>query len=224
MESILKVMPRYSGWEAQAIAAVAAFAVGTGARSPAPQPVSPIVFENVSAAAGLSFVLDQHPTSEKFMVETMAGGLAVFDYDGDGLPDIFFTNGAPLPSLQKHSPADWNRLFRNTGGLRFTDVTEQAGVRGDGYATGAAAGDYDNDGHIDLFVAGVQRNQLLRNAGDGRFQDVTVSAGIRIVRPPFEPPRIDLKQIWHRKFHHDARSRWLRSLMCALFQKQSVGS
>ena len=179
MESILKVMPRYSGWEAQAIAAVAAFAVGTGARSPAPQPVSPIVFENVSAAAGLSFVLDQHPTSEKFMVETMAGGLAVFDYDGDGLPDIFFTNGAPLPSLQKHSPADWNRLFRNTGGLRFTDVTEQAGVRGDGYATGAAAGDYDNDGHIDLFVAGVQRNQLLRNAGDGRFQDVTVSAGIR---------------------------------------------
>ena len=139
---------------------------------------SPIVFENVSDAAGLSFVLDQHPTPEKNMVETMAGGVAVFDYDGDGLPDIFFTNGAPMPALRKASPKDWNRLFRNLGGLRFTDVTEAAGVRGEGYTTGAAAGDYDNDGHVDLFVAGVQRNQLLHNTG-GRFQDVTATAGIK---------------------------------------------
>ncbi len=139
---------------------------------------SPIRFENVSETAGLSFTLDQHPTPEKHMVETMAGGLAVFDYDGDGLPDIFFTNGAPLPGLQKKTPADWNRLFRNNGGLRFTDVTETAGVRGVGYATGAAAADYDNDGRIDLFVAGVQHNQLLRNTGNGRFEDVTAAAGI----------------------------------------------
>ena len=69
-------------------------------QTPTSQAGSPILFENVSAAAGLSFVLDQHPTPEKNMVETMAGGLAVFDYDGDGLPDIFFTNGAPLPSLR----------------------------------------------------------------------------------------------------------------------------
>jgi hypothetical protein len=140
---------------------------------------SAIAFENVSATAGLSFVLDQHPTPDKHMVETMAGGLAVFDYDGDGLPDIFFTNGAPAPSLRKASPGDWNRLFRNMGGLRFSDVTETAGVRGSGYATGAAAGDYDNDGRIDLFVAGVQHNELLRNAGDGRFVDVTAAAGIK---------------------------------------------
>jgi hypothetical protein len=144
----------------------------------AQQPSSPIQFENVTDAAGLSFVLDQHPTPDKNMVETMAGGVAVFDYDGDGRPDIFFTNGAPLPSLRKESPKDWNRLFRNLGGLRFADVTDATGVRGMGYATGAAAGDYDNDGRVDLFVAGVQHNQLLRNVG-GRFEDVTDAAGIK---------------------------------------------
>ncbi|MBK5296558.1 MAG: CRTAC1 family protein [Vicinamibacteria bacterium] len=113
------------------------------------------------------------------MVETMAGGLAVFDYDGDGLVDIFFTNGAPLPAMKKQRPAHWNRLFRNTGGLKFVDVTEQAGVQGEGYTTGASAADYDNDGDIDLFVAGVQRNQLLQNVGSGRFRDVTNTAGIK---------------------------------------------
>jgi hypothetical protein len=172
-------MARHSGVNALTVAALAALAVATRAQPPAPPAGPSIVFENVSDDAGLSFVLDQHPTPEKHMVETMAGGLAVFDYDGDGLPDLFFANGARLPTLRKESPADWNRLFRNAGGLRFTDVTAQAGVRGDGYATGAAAGDYDNDGRVDLFVAGVQRNQLLRNIGDGTFQDVTPSAGIQ---------------------------------------------
>ncbi len=146
---------------------------------PAPPPASPIRFENVSAASGLDFVLRQHATPEKHMVETMAGGLAVFDYDGDGRPDVFFTNGAALPSLAKESPADWNRLYHNEGGLRFTDVTERAGVKGVGYTTGAAVGDFDNDGHEDLFVAGVQHNQLLRNRGDGTFEDVTARAGIK---------------------------------------------
>jgi len=152
------------------------YAVGLiGPQAPAP---APIRFENVTETAGLTFVLDQHPTPEKNMVETMAGGLAVFDYDGDGRPDIFFTNGAPIPALHKETPGDWNRLFRNMGGMRFTDVTESAAVRGDAYSTGASAADYDNDGHIDLFVAGVQRNQLLRNTGNGRFEDVTAKAGI----------------------------------------------
>ena len=137
-----------------------------------------IRFENATEASGVAFVLQQHATPDKHMVETMAGGVAVFDYDDDGRPDIFFTNGASLPSLQKETPADWNRLFRNEGGFRFSDVTEKAGVQGLGYTTGAAAGDYDNDGREDLFVAGVQRNQLLRNAGNGTFADVTAAAGI----------------------------------------------
>jgi hypothetical protein len=162
----------------QPAAAVALAALLIAARVQ-PPPNAQIRFDNVSDASGLTFVLDQHPTPEKYMVETMAGGLAVFDYDGDGRPDIFFTNGARLPGGRKESPAAWNRLFRNTGNLRFEDVTEGAGVRGEGYATGAAAADYDNDGHVDLFVAGVQHNQLLRNTGNGRFEDVTAAAGIK---------------------------------------------
>ena len=138
-----------------------------------------IRFENVTASSGLAFVLQQHATPDKHMVETMAGGLAVFDYDGDGRPDIFFTNGAALPSLAKETPADWNRLYHNDGNFHFTDVTEKAGVKGIGYTTGAAAADYDNDGHEDLFVAGVQRNQLLHNRGDGTFEDVTAASGIK---------------------------------------------
>jgi hypothetical protein len=126
----------------------------------------------------VTFVHQQSPTPDKYYVESVPGGLAVFDYNGDGRPDIFFTNGARTPSLEKSFPAYANRLYRNDGGMRFTDVTDAAGVRGVGYAMGAAAGDFDNDGHVDLFVAGVRQNQLLRNRGDGRFEDVTTRAGI----------------------------------------------
>jgi len=138
----------------------------------------PIRFENVAEQAGLAFVLDHSPTPRKHLVETMPGGIAVFDYDSDGRPDIFFTNGAQLPGLVKNSPRFHNRLFRNEGGWRFADVTERAGIAGEGYSMGAAAGDFDNDGHPDLFVAGVRRNLLYRNRGDGTFADVTAAAGI----------------------------------------------
>ena len=144
----------------------------------APPPPA-IRFREVAAAAGLAFRLENHATSQKHLVETVAGGLAVFDYDGDGRPDVYFTNGAALPSLEKESPQDWNRLFRNEGGLRFSDVTERAGISGAGYSMGAAAGDYDDDGHVDLFVAGVNRNVLYRNRGDGTFEEVTARAGIK---------------------------------------------
>ncbi len=135
-------------------------------------------FEESANKVGLEFTLQNHPTSEKHMVETMAGGLAVFDYDGDGLIDVFFANGAALPSLEKSLPEDANRLFRNLGGARFEDVTQKAGVAGRGYSMGAAAADFDNDGDADLFVPGVFSNQLLRNEGDGAFQDVTKASGI----------------------------------------------
>jgi len=135
-------------------------------------------FRNIADSAGLSFSYQHSPTADKYYVESAPGGLAVFDYNGDGRPDIFFTNGAPTPSLQKDSPKYSNRLFRNDGGFHFTDVTEAAGVAGAGYAMGAAAADYDNDGRVDLFVAGVRQNQLLHNRGDGRFEDVTSRSGI----------------------------------------------
>ena len=141
-------------------------------------PSMSVRFRNAAAAAGLRFTHSNSAAGSKYFVDSAPGGIAVFDYNDDGRPDIFFTNGAETPSLQKTSPAYSNRLFRNDGNMRFTDVTDAAGVRGVGYAMGAAAADYDNDGHVDLFVAGVRQNQLLRNRGDGRFEDVTKQSGI----------------------------------------------
>jgi hypothetical protein len=139
--------------------------------------IAPIRFRDVAESAGIRFVLENHPTPRKHLVETMAGGVAAFDYDGDGLVDIYFTNGASLPSLRKDSPRYWNRLYRNLGGMKFEDVTERAGVAGAGYSMAAAAADYDNDGDADLFVAGAGRNLLYRNRG-GTFEEVAARAGI----------------------------------------------
>jgi len=144
-----------------------------------PQAPAPIRFRDVAQSAGVRFVLENNPTPQKHMIETMAGGVATLDYNGDGLTDIFFTNGAAIPSLRKESPKYWNRLYRNNGGMKFSDVTEEAGVAGDGYSMGVAAADYDNDGKVDLFVAGVYQNILYRNLGNGRFQDVTAHSGIK---------------------------------------------
>jgi enediyne biosynthesis protein E4 len=157
-----------------------AFAVSAAAISAAMPQANPssVRLQNVASAAGLRFVYEHSPTPAKHFVESVPGGVAVFDYNGDGRPDVFFTNGANVPSLEKTFPRHANRLYRNDGDMRFTDVTEAAGVRGVGYAIGAAAADYDNDGRVDLFVAGVRANQLLRNRGDGRFEDVTKTAGI----------------------------------------------
>ncbi|HWP98901.1 MAG TPA: CRTAC1 family protein [Vicinamibacterales bacterium] len=138
----------------------------------------PIRFDDVAEEAGLDFRLENHPTPDKHLPETMPGGVATLDYDGDGLTDIYFTNGAEMPSREKSSPKYWNRLYRNEGGLRFRDVTEAAGVAGAGYSMGVAAADYDNDGDVDLFVAGLDRNILYRNTGKSAFEDVTARAGI----------------------------------------------
>src|SRR5439155_1250345 len=146
--------------------------------APAVSP-APIQFRDVAESAGLRFVLENNPTPQKHLIETMAGGVAAFDYNNDGLPDIYFTNGASIPSLSKDAPRYWNRLYRNDGGMKFADVTEEAGVAGAGYSMGVAAADYDNDGYVDLFVAGVRHNILYHNAGHGQFQDVTARAGIK---------------------------------------------
>lgn len=114
-------------------------------------------------------------------VESLPGGLGVIDFDNDGWPDVFCVNGASLPSLVKTGPEYSNRLYRNNRDGTFTDVTQKAGLAGQGYGMGVAVGDYDNDGHEDLFVVGVHANYLYRNRGDGTFEDVTERAG---VQPP----------------------------------------
>ncbi len=139
---------------------------------------SAIQFENSIQKSRIKFTLKNSVSPQRYTFETMAGGVALLDYDNDGLLDIFFTNGAAIPSLEKSSPAYWNRLFHNNGDGTFTDVTEKAGLQGVGYSMGVAAGDYDNDGFVDLYVTGVNSNQLFHNNGDSTFTDVTTKAGV----------------------------------------------
>ena len=138
----------------------------------------PIRFEDIAEKAGVHFTTENSPTPEKHQPETMLAGIALFDYDGDGLLDIYLVNGAEMPSLVKTGPKYSNRLFHNNGDGTFTDVTERAGVAGAGYGMGVAVGDYDNDGWPDLFLANVNGNQLFHNNGNGTFTDVTAKAGL----------------------------------------------
>ncbi len=155
-----------------------------GAVAGAAHPAKPVIaFEDRINTSGIHFNLKNSISPQRYTIETMAGGVALFDYNNDGLLDIFFTNGAAIPSLEKSGESFFNRLFRNNGDGTFTDVTERAGVHGLGYSMGVAAGDYDNDGFVDLYVAGVNHNQLLHNNGDGTFTDVTAHAGVSGVVP-----------------------------------------
>ncbi len=115
----------------------------------------------------------------------MGSGVAMLDYNNDGFLDLFFVNGAalrdPMPANAKPDKSDprfWNRLFRNDKDGTFTDVTEAAGLRGEGYGMGVAVGDFNNDGFPDLLVTGLGQNYLYRNNGDGTFTDVTEKAGV----------------------------------------------
>jgi hypothetical protein len=145
--------------------------------------VSAIQFEDIIEHSKVRFALRNSVSFQHYSIETMLGGVAVFDYNNDGLLDIFFTNGAAIPSLEKSDASYWNRLYKNNGDGTFTDVTESAGLKGIGYSMGVAAGDYDNDGFVDLYVTGVNRNQLFHNNGDGTFTDVTEKAGVGGIVP-----------------------------------------
>ena len=144
----------------------------------AAQPGATIRFEDRLAKSGIKFQQRSSLSPQRYLIETMTGGVAAFDYDNDGLLDLFFTNGAAIPALEKTGPEYYNRLYHNNGDGTFTDVTEKAGVKGIGYSMGVAAADYDNDGLVDLYVTGVNHNQLLRNNGNGTFTDVTEKAGV----------------------------------------------
>jgi hypothetical protein len=128
-------------------------------------------------------VLRNSATPEKRLIETIAGGVAVFDYDNDGRPDLYFANGAAQANFEKTDASFHNRLYRNLGQWRFEDVTAKTGVSGSGFHFGVAAADYDNDGHVDLFVAGIPRSTLYRNRGDGTFEEVTQRAGVTNRQP-----------------------------------------
>jgi hypothetical protein len=137
-----------------------------------------IQLEDRQRASGIGFVLDNGTTPDKPVIDAVLGGVALLDFDGDGRLDVFFTNGARIPGLAKDDPRFWNRLYRNQGDGTFRDVTERAGVRGEGYSMGVAAADFDNDGWTDLYVTGVNRNILYRNEGGRTFADVTAGAGV----------------------------------------------
>lgn len=165
-------------------AAVLLGLAGMGVARDGPRPETP-AFTDITGDSGIAFVHENSPTTQKYLLETMGGGVALLDYDKDGNLDVFFTNGAlladPMPvgaAAAKSEPRFSNRLYRGLGGGRFADVTEAAGVAGRGYGMGAAVGDYDNDGDADLYVTAVGGNQLLRNKGDGTFDDVTAAAGV----------------------------------------------
>ena len=137
---------------------------------------------------GLDFILQNSPTAQKYLIETMPGGVALLDYNNDGLLDIFLVNGGRVSDPMKmpedfdrHDPRYWNRLYRQNKDGSFTDVTAQAGLAnaGDGnYGMGVAVGDYDNDGYPDIYVTNYGKNILYHNNGDGTFTDVTARAGV----------------------------------------------
>jgi hypothetical protein len=123
------------------------------------------------------FQYDSGARGDLFIADTMGGGVGLIDADDDGWIDVYFVNGCPLP-VDPEAPPQPNHLFRNRGDGTFEDVTARAGVGGRGYGMGCAVGDYDNDGHDDLFVTGFGATVLYRNRGDGTFEDVTARAGV----------------------------------------------
>jgi hypothetical protein len=150
-----------------------------------PQAPSPVTFTDITALSRIDFKQAASNTSQKYLLESMGGGVAMLDYDNDGRLDLYFTNGArledPMPKgamPDKRDAKFWNRLYHQKQDGTFEDVTERAGVRGEGYSMGAAAADYDGDGFTDLYVTAYGANILYRNRGDGTFEDATARARV----------------------------------------------
>jgi enediyne biosynthesis protein E4 len=149
----------------------------------------PFTLVNEAESRGVRFVQNNFATDMKYPFETLGGAVAAFDYDNDGRVDLLFLNGAPSPEHLRRDPASFNRLYRNTGGGRFVDVTAESGLSGagiKGYPQGVAVGDYDNDGFADVLVTNYGDNVLYHNEGNGRFTDVTARAGVAMPRHPLK--------------------------------------
>ena len=143
------------------------------------------IFIDVSRSWGVNFKHESKHSSQKYLPETMGAGVAALDYNDDGLVDLFFVNAAELrdpmrvdAAPDKSQPRYWNRLYRNDGNGKFSDVTEAAGLAGHSYGMGVAVGDYDNDGSPDLYVTNFGANILYNNNGDGTFTDVKQEARV----------------------------------------------
>src|SRR4249919_9871 len=159
------------------LALIVGLLVATSAAAQAPVPFG---FEDAGSAAGLTAVTTfGGKETNRYLLETTGSGVAMFDYDGDGRPDLFFVNGTTLegfPAGQEPRP----HLYRNRDGRHFEDVTTAAGLNDQwGWGQGACAGDYDNDGHEDLFVTYFGQNRLFHNRDGRRFDEVTDAAGLK---------------------------------------------
>jgi hypothetical protein len=136
-------------------------------------------YQDFAARAGLnSPTIIGQVHQKKYILETMGGGIALFDYDSDGWLDIFLVNGSRLEGFPAGQEPT-NHLYRNNRNGTFTDVTQAAGLTRSGWGQGVCIGDFDNDGHVDLFVTYYGKNVLYRNNGDGKFTDITEKAGLR---------------------------------------------
>ncbi len=177
---------RFAGWTwtlARACCCLAIPTAGCG-KSPPPAPSSPPQtqaaepwFEEVGAQAGLDFVQVSGHQEAFYNPEIICGGVGLLDYDGDGRLDVFCVQGGSLDPAVKDPPGP--QLYRNLGNWRFEDVTTRAGLAGSkGYGMGVACGDYNHDGHPDIYLTQVGRNVLYRNNGDGTFTDVTAEARV----------------------------------------------
>jgi enediyne biosynthesis protein E4 len=163
---------------------IASGVVFDGASVDAQQPAKgqsasvPVHYTDIRKSAGITFVQDSTQTEEKYYLETMGTGVAWIDYNQDGLMDLYFVQSGATDAYKPAKPLR-SALYRNNGDGTFTDVTEKAGVGGEGhYGQGVAVGDFDNDGFPDLYVTGYGRAILYHNNGDGTFTDVTSKAGV----------------------------------------------
>ncbi len=174
-------------WAPVAVACSAAALFQSVPRSLAQSAAALPVFTDQTGRSGIKFRHHGNPTPDKYLIETMCGGVGLLDYDNDGFLDIFFVNGGAFHvdgkqgRVDRGKPEYWNRLYHNNGDGTFTDVTEKAGVSGAGstnFGMGVAVGDYDNDGYPDLYLTNFGRNVLYHNNRDGTFTDVTEKAGV----------------------------------------------